>query len=57
MPTAVVDGIVTRYEVVGSGPPLLMYAPGGFNAVVADRSGDQPAPSRISARRATMTNR
>ena len=57
MPTAVVDGIVTRYEVVGSGPPLLMYAPGGFNAVVADRSGDQPAPSRVSARRATMTNR
>jgi pimeloyl-ACP methyl ester carboxylesterase len=34
MPTAVIDGIVTRYEVVGSGPPLLMYAPGGFNAVV-----------------------
>ena len=34
MPTAIIDGIVTRYEVVGSGPPLLMYAPGGFNAVV-----------------------
>jgi pimeloyl-ACP methyl ester carboxylesterase len=30
--TAVVDGIVTRYEVVGSGPPLLMFSPGGFNA-------------------------
>jgi len=30
MPTVVIDGIVTRYEIVGSGPPLLMYAPGGF---------------------------
>jgi pimeloyl-ACP methyl ester carboxylesterase len=34
MPTAVVDGIETRYEVVGSGPPLLMFSPGGFNATV-----------------------
>jgi pimeloyl-ACP methyl ester carboxylesterase len=34
MPSAVIDGIATRYEVTGSGPPLLMYAPGGFNAVV-----------------------
>jgi pimeloyl-ACP methyl ester carboxylesterase len=34
MPTAVVDGIATRYEVIGSGPPFLMYAPGGFNATV-----------------------
>ncbi len=34
MATAVIDGIATRYEVVGSGPPLLMYAPGGFNAVI-----------------------
>lgn len=33
MPTAVCDGIETSYEVVGSGPPLLMAAPGGFNAV------------------------
>src|SRR6478609_1263258 len=32
--TALIDGISTRYEVQGSGPPLLMYAPGGFNAVV-----------------------
>jgi pimeloyl-ACP methyl ester carboxylesterase len=32
MATAVIDGIATRYEVVGSGPPLLMYAPGGFDA-------------------------
>jgi pimeloyl-ACP methyl ester carboxylesterase len=34
MATAIIDGIATRYEVIGSGPPLLMYAPGGFNAVV-----------------------
>ena len=34
MPSAVIDGIATRYEIVGAGPPLLMYAPGGFNAVV-----------------------
>ena len=34
MPTAVIDGIATRYEIAGSGPPLLMYAPGGFNAVI-----------------------
>jgi pimeloyl-ACP methyl ester carboxylesterase len=34
MATAIIDGIPTRYEVIGSGPPLLMYAPGGFNAVV-----------------------
>jgi pimeloyl-ACP methyl ester carboxylesterase len=34
MPSAIIDGIATRYEAVGSGPPLLMYAPGGFNAVV-----------------------
>jgi pimeloyl-ACP methyl ester carboxylesterase len=34
MPTAVVHGIKTRYEVVGSGPPLLMFAPGGFDATL-----------------------
>ena len=34
MATATIDGIVTRYEVLGSGPPLLMYAPGGFNATI-----------------------
>jgi len=34
MPTAVIEGIVTRDEVVGAGARLLMYAPGGFNAVV-----------------------
>jgi pimeloyl-ACP methyl ester carboxylesterase len=34
MATAIIDGITTRYEVMGSGPPLLMYSPGGFNATV-----------------------
>ena len=34
MPSITVDGIATRYEIAGSGPPLLLYAPGGFNAVV-----------------------
>ena len=32
MPTAIIDGISTRYEVIGSGPPLLMFAPAGFDA-------------------------
>lgn len=32
MPTAVIDGIATAYDVVGTGPPLLMCAPGGFDA-------------------------
>jgi pimeloyl-ACP methyl ester carboxylesterase len=34
MPTAIIDGINTRYEVVGSGPPLLMFSPGGFDATL-----------------------
>jgi pimeloyl-ACP methyl ester carboxylesterase len=32
MPTAIIDGITTRYEVTGSGPAILMYAPAGFDA-------------------------
>lgn len=31
---ATLDGIETRYELVGSGPPLLMFSPGGFNATL-----------------------
>jgi pimeloyl-ACP methyl ester carboxylesterase len=31
MPTAVCDGIETRYELRGDGPPLLCFSPGGFN--------------------------
>lgn len=34
MATALIDGISTRYEVVGSGPPILMYSPGGFDATI-----------------------
>jgi pimeloyl-ACP methyl ester carboxylesterase len=34
MPTAVCDGIETRYEIYGSGPPLLMLSPGGFNGAL-----------------------
>ena len=34
MVTALIDGIATRYEVIGSGPPLLMYAPAGFDATL-----------------------
>ena len=34
MPTAVADGIQTRYEVTGEGPPLLMFSPGGFDSTL-----------------------
>jgi pimeloyl-ACP methyl ester carboxylesterase len=34
MATAILDGISTRYEVLGDGPPLLLYAPGGFDATI-----------------------
>jgi pimeloyl-ACP methyl ester carboxylesterase len=34
MPTVDIDGIETHYEVLGDGPPLLMFSPGGFNAIV-----------------------
>jgi pimeloyl-ACP methyl ester carboxylesterase len=34
LPSTVIDGIVTRYEVLGEGPPLLMYSPGGFDGTV-----------------------
>src|SRR5437773_385708 len=31
---ALIDGLRTRYEMLGDGPPLLMYAPGGFDATI-----------------------
>ena len=34
MPMAVADGISTHYEVAGSGPPLLMFSPGGFDSTL-----------------------
>ena len=35
MAEADIDGIATRYEVLGDGPPLLMFSPGGFDATIA----------------------
>ncbi|HWL59009.1 MAG TPA: alpha/beta hydrolase [Paracoccus sp. (in: a-proteobacteria)] len=32
MPSTVIDGIETNYEVIGEGAPILMFAPGGFDA-------------------------
>jgi pimeloyl-ACP methyl ester carboxylesterase len=34
MATTIIDGIMTRYEVTGAGPPLLMYSPAGFDATL-----------------------
>jgi len=34
VPSVILDGIATRYEVLGEGPALLMYAPGGFDATI-----------------------
>ena len=34
MPTAMLDGIETYYETYGSGTPILMCAPGGFDATI-----------------------
>ena len=34
MATAIIDGITTRYDVVRSGPPLLMFSPAGFDATL-----------------------
>jgi pimeloyl-ACP methyl ester carboxylesterase len=46
MPTAVVDGIKTNYEVIGSGPSLLMYSPAGFDATL-DKWKTQGVYTRI----------
>jgi pimeloyl-ACP methyl ester carboxylesterase len=32
--TADIDGITTRYELIGRGTPLLMFSPGGFDATL-----------------------
>jgi pimeloyl-ACP methyl ester carboxylesterase len=34
MPFVTIDGIPTRYETLGDGPPLLMFSPGGFDATL-----------------------
>src|SRR3979490_573753 len=46
MPIALIDGISTRYEVIGDGPPLLMYAPAGFDATL-DKWKTQGVYARI----------
>ena len=34
MSIVTIDGIQTRYDLIGSGPPLLMMSPGGFDATI-----------------------
>ena len=34
MPLEVIDGLETNYEVMGSGIPILLFAPGGFDATI-----------------------
>lgn len=46
MATAVIDGISTRYEVIGSGPAVLMFSPGGFDATL-DKWSTQGIYARI----------
>ena len=46
MPIALIDGIRTNYEVLGDGPPLLMYAPAGFDATL-DKWKTQGVYARI----------
>lgn len=35
MSRAILNGIATHYEIMGDGPPLLMFSPGGFDARIA----------------------
>jgi len=35
MPFTDIDGITTHYQMVGDGPPLLMFSPGGFDARIS----------------------
>jgi len=46
VPTTLIDGIKTNYEVIGNGPPLLMYAPAGFDATL-DKWKTQGVYARI----------
>src|SRR5437764_14437005 len=49
MATAIIDGVRTRYEVIGAGPPLLMYAPAGFDATL-DKWATQGVYAKIKLR-------
>jgi pimeloyl-ACP methyl ester carboxylesterase len=42
MPTVDIDGIATHYEISGSGPPILMMAPGGFDSAIEKWSTTWP---------------
>ncbi len=46
MATALIDGITTRYEVLGDGPPIVMFSPGGFDATL-DKWSTQSVYARI----------
>lgn len=39
MPSTLIGGLATHYQVVGAGPPLLMFSPGGFHAVLENWTG------------------
>jgi pimeloyl-ACP methyl ester carboxylesterase len=34
VPLAIIDGIETNYETIGTGPPILLFSPGGFDATL-----------------------
>ena len=42
MPTVDIDGITMHYELSGSGPPILMMAPGGFDPAIGKWSTTWP---------------
>jgi len=46
MPSAIIDGIATRFEIVGDGPPLLLFSPGGFDATL-DKWTTQSVYARV----------
>jgi hypothetical protein len=42
MPTIGTDGIATHYEISGSGAPILLMAPGGFDSAIENWSTTWP---------------
>jgi hypothetical protein len=42
MPTVDTDGIATHYEISGSGQPILLMAPGGFDSAIVKWSTTWP---------------
>jgi len=46
MAEAILDGISTHYEVLGAGPPVLMFSPGGFDATI-DKWSTQSVYAKI----------